>query len=125
MRDDRDAEAAKAAAVRARWQKGGYWVVANVYLDTDRYNDLVTCAVAFRGFKAAKEEARRKAQGLLDTFNEDARWHGWKELAFDEAWAEVDRSDGIESEYGFDPVDSKVSCAAIRVFHAEKGDKAR
>lgn len=95
------------------------WVVANVYLEHDNYNNLVTCGVVCKSLKEAKDVAFEKAQGLLEVMNEDMRFKGMPEVRFDEAWRRVDHFDGIEQEYGYDPVDNRVSYAAIRVFKCE------
>lgn len=92
------------------------WVVANVYLDMDNYDNLVTCGVVAGTLKAAKRVALEKAEDLLLCYNNERQFQGKPEISFSEAWDEVDQDDGIEHEYGYDPINSDVSHAAIRVF---------
>jgi len=97
------------------------WVVASVYVDydADHYNNLLTCGLVCRTFGMAKAAALEKARVILDEYNANERYNGRPELAFSDAWMEIDRFDGLEREYGFDPTDAKVSCSRIRAFEAD------
>ena len=100
-------------------KKGKAWVCANVYLEPDGYNNLVTCAVVCKTLDEARRVAFEKAVNLLDEYNREEEFHGRPKLKFEQAWSTVDHDDGIEHEYGFDPTDMNVSYASIRVFKAE------
>ena len=100
-------------------RKWATWVCANVYLETDRYSNLVTCAVVCDSLEEARKVAREKAEGLLEVYNADEKRRGNPTLTFEQAWSAVDHDDGIEHEYGYDPIYANVSYAAIRVFKAE------
>ena len=95
------------------------WCVANVYLDTDGYNNLVSCGVVCPDLETAKAIARQKAEMLVQVRNDELRYRGKPEISFSDGWREVDHDDGIEHEYGYDPVGVEVSYAAIRVFKCE------
>ena len=95
------------------------WVVANVYLDTDGFNNLVSCAVVcMDGLEEAMKVARDKADELLKIYNEEMEYQRKPLLKFEDAWSPIDHWDGIEREYGWHPENSDVSWATIRVFKA-------
>lgn len=92
------------------------WVVANVNLDLTWHDNLVHCGIVAGPLKLAKRIAREKAESLLQCYNDERQYKGLSPIDFNEAWEEVDHDDAIEHEYGYDPINSDVSCAAIRVF---------
>jgi len=95
------------------------WVVANVYLDTDGFNNLITCAVVcMDGLQEALKVARDKAEDLLRVYNDEMVYRRKPRVRFEDAWTKIDHWDGIEHEYGWDPENHDVSWAAIRVFKA-------
>jgi hypothetical protein len=101
------------------------WVVANVYLDTDGFNNLVSCAVVcMDGLEEAKKVARDKADELLKIYNEEMEYQRKPLLKFEDAWSPIDHWDGIEHEYGWHPENNDVSWATIRVFKASVSKEA-
>lgn len=95
------------------------WVVVNVSVDGLAGSDnLVNCAVVCKTRKAAMEAAFEKAYGIYNEYLEELKARNAPPVTFNEVWEEVDRYDGIEREYGFDPIFNKVAYCSIRVVKA-------
>ena len=80
--------------------------------------NLVNCAVVCKTQKDAMETAFEKAYGIYQEYLEELKARNAPPVTFNEVWEEVDRYDGIEREYGFDPIFNKVAYCAIRVVKA-------
>ena len=94
-------------------------MVVNVSVDgVEGEENLVNCAVVCRTRKDAMDTAFEKAYGIYKEYLEELKARNAPPVTFKEVWKEVDRDDGIEHEYGFDPVGSKVAYCAIRVVKA-------
>ena len=95
------------------------WVVVNVSVD-GLYGEenIVNCAVVCKTKKEAMETAFEKAYGLYQTYLEGLKARHLPPVTFNEVWKEIDRYDGIEHEYGFNPIDNRVAYCAIRVVKA-------
>ncbi len=95
------------------------WVVVNVSVDgVEGEENLVNCAVVCRTQKEAMETAFEKAYGIYQEYLEELKARNAPPVTFNEVWEEVDRYDGIEREYGFDPIYNKVAYCSIRVVKA-------
>ena len=95
------------------------WVVVNVSVDgVEGEANLVNCAVVCRTRKEAMETAFEKAYGIYQQYLEELKARNAPPVTFNEVWEEVDRYDGIEHEYGFDPIYNKVAYCSIRVVKA-------
>ena len=95
------------------------WVVVNVSVDgVEGEANLVNCAVVCRTQKEAMETAFEKAYGIYQEYLEELKARNAPPVTFNEVWEEVDRYDGIEHEYGFDPIYNKVAYCSIRVVKA-------
>lgn len=95
------------------------WVVVNVSVDgVEGEENLVNCAVVCRTQKEAMETAFEKAYGIYQEYLEELKARNAPPVTFNEVWEEVDRYDGIEHEYGFNPIFNKVAYCSIRVVKA-------
>lgn len=107
-------------------QKNGKWVVLAVDRALDGVDNPVHTAMLVDGFEQARVLARKRAEDCLKEYN------AWLETqrdtlkyynglsTFDEAWTTVDRSDGLEAAYGFEPVDNEVAPFAILALPVEE-----
>ena len=107
-------------------QKNGKWVVLAVDRALDGVDNPVHTAMLVDGFEQARALARKRAEDCLKEYNawlESKRdtlkyYNGLS--TFDEAWTTVDRSDGLEVAYGFEPVDNEVAPFAIMALPVEE-----